>query len=635
MTSIICGCLGGAAAGEAVAAMFAVHAGDGRADEAHWTDGAVALGVRSTSVPDSSLRMHQESGVAVAAAARLDDREGLCDLLNIRHAERPGLADADLVLRAYMRWGRLCPERLLGDFAFAVWDSRRRTLFCARDPIGVRPFYYARMPTVFVFGGTVDAVVAAPGVPDALDEVGVAAFLTRSAMLGTRGINRTRTLFKAVRKLPPGHALTVKVGTEDASAVLGRIRTKLERHWRPEQAPLARPAADEDYAEQFLELYERAVRDRLHGPDPVGVHLSGGLDSSSIAALAARALRREGRPPPLAFSWLPVPGRTPPDERHASEYDLIHDLCAREGLQVHHRSPSPEDVAAVLQRDGAYPGVQIHINEEAVQRCAAAQGVRVLLSGWGGDEGISFNGRGYNAYLLLSGRWRTLHAICRAQGGSPLRFLADVLAPLLHPRLPFHLLRRRPLWGPRSHRALERRRWLINPAFARRVRPPPHRFFRQVSLRRTQLRIMQDGRLDDRIEGWAASGLRHGVEYRYPLLDRRVLEFALGLPPDQYRRGPWSRWLMRYALSLPGGAVLPDGICWNRSKSDPIRYESTMDAFAESLPIVRRRIEALAGMPSRARYVDLPRLLTRLDADRFRSKRHFAAISNALMLLDF
>ena len=71
------------------------------------------------------------------------------------------------------------------------------------------------------------------------------------------------------------------------------------------------------------------------------------------------------------------------------------------------------------------------------------------------------------------------------------------------------------------------------------------------------------------------------------------------------------------------------------SKSDPIRYDSAMDAFAESLPIVRRRIEALAEMPSRARYVDLPRLLARLDADSFRSKRHFAAISNALMLLDF
>ena len=615
--------------------MLAAHAGHGRVGVAHWADCGVALGVRSAVAPEASLRMHRDSGLVVAAAARLDDREGLCGLLNIHRAEQSGLTDADLILRAYMRWGRLCPDRLLGDFAFAVWDRRRRELFCVRDPVGVQPLYHAQTPTGLVFASTVAAAVAAPSVPDALDEAAVAVFLTRSAMWKARTNTSTWTLFQAVRKIPPGHALTVKAEAERSRGAPKRIRTKLERHWRPEQAPRARPASDEDYARQFLEIYERAVRDRLRGADPVGVHLSGGLDSSSIAALAARALRREGRPPPLAFTWLPAPGNAPPTTEHL----LIRDLCAREGLTAFHCPPSPAGLAAVHLRDGAHPGVHVHLNEEAVARCAAARGVRVLLSGWGGDEGVSFNGRGYPAQLLFSGRWRTLHAICRAQGWSLPGFLMQVVAPLLHPRLPWHLRRRRPLWGPHSRRALERRRWLIDPAFARRAKPPSGLFFRQVVTRRTQLRIMQDGRLSHRMEGWAANGLRHGMEYRYPLLDRRVLEFALGLPSDQYWRGPWRRWLMRHALSLPdgvaGGAVLPNRLCWHQSKSDPLRYESAMNAFAESLPILRRRLEALADAPSRARYVDLPRLIARLDADNFRTKRGLAPISNALMLLDF
>ena len=639
MTTLICGCLGGAEAGDEVAAMLAAHAGHGRAGATHWADCGAAFGVRSTAAPEASLRMHRDSGLVVAAAARLDDREGLCGLLNIPRAEQSGLTDADLILRAYMRWGRLCPERLLGDFAFAVWDRRRRELFCARDPVGVQPLYYAQTPAGLVFASTVAAAVAAPSVPDALDEAAVAVFLTRSTLGDGTTNTSTWTLFQAVRRTPPGHALVVKAEAGRSPGAPGGIRKKLERHWRPEQAPRARPASDEDYARQFLEIYQRAVRDRLRGADPVGVHLSGGLDSSSIAALAARALRREGRPPPLAFTWVPAPDSAPPQQPPATEHLLVRDLCAREGLTALHCPPSPAGLVAVHLRDGAYPGVHVHLNEEAVMRCAAARGVRVLLSGWGGDEGISFNGLGYPAQLLFSGRWRTLHAICAAQGWNLPGFLMEVVAPLLHPRLPFHLQRRHPLWGPHSHRARERRRWFIDPAFARRAKPPPRRFFRPVGTRRTQLLFMQSGSLSERMEGWAENGLRHGMEYRYPLLDRRVLEFALGLPSDQYWRGRWRRWLMRYALSLPdggaGGAVLPDRLCWHQSKDDPIRHKATMDAFAESLPILRRRLEALAHAPSRARYIDLPRLIARLDADGFRAKRHLAAISNALMLLDF
>ena len=606
----ICGILAPDGAGGPLAAAMAALDAYGT-DGGEWRATGVALGVRRPSVA-GALCVDAGAGLVVATDARLDDREELCGALGIPRAERAGLADGDLILRAYRRWGRDCPDHLLGDYAFAVWDAKQRVLVCARDHIGAKPLYYAVTPQRFAFASAVEAVLAVPFVDDGLDEATVAAHLTRVTLATT-----TRTFFKAVRKLPPGHTLAVGSGS--------RCTARLRRYWHPERTPRAAPAPDGVYGEQLLHLCSQAVKARLPGAGPASVHLSGGLDSSGVAVLAARELRRQGRPPPLAFSWLPARGRTSPGTAGTPEYDRVDAVCEQEKLTVFHRSPSVGDMAALLSRDVARPGVHVHLNEEVVQRRAAERGVEVLLSGWGGDEGVSFDGRGRNAHLLLSGRWGRLLASSRERGANPLKFLAGVALPLVHPRLPGDLGRL--LRG----QELLHRRWLIDPAFARRVEPLPEPVPRFVGVRRTQLWLLQAGHLAERIEGWAAGGVRHGIEYRYPLLDRRLLEFALGLPPEQFRHGGWSRWLMRRALA----PMLPAEVCWHPGKTDPARVGAFVAAFVGALPVVRRTLEARAEPPSRARYIDMPRLLERLDAERFRAEPHVAPIRAALQLLDF
>lgn len=581
-----------------------------------WAGDGVGLGFRQT--PGAfgvGLHFDREAGLALAAHVRLDDPEGLAAALGLSCAERASLTDGDLVLHSYRRWGTDAPSHLMGDYAFALWDARRRTLFCARDHIGVQPFYYALTAKGFVFAGAMEAVLAAPGVSGELDEAIVVTYLTRVYLRET-----SRTLFKEVRKLPPGHSLTVLGEPADTPPVV-----RLQRHWHPQNAPPVRRAGTADYAAEFLALYEQAVKARLRTPGPVGAHLSGGLDSSSIAVLAARELRRQGRPPPLAFSWLPNIEAAQPNEGLAPEYALINAVCAQEGLQVRHCSLSVDDIVALLRRDGALPGVHVHPNEEAVQRCAAEQGVRVLLSGWGGDEGVSFNGRGHHAQLLLRGRWRRLAAAARSRGRNPLGFAAAVALPLLSPRL-LNDLRRRFRYGEPW-----RRRWLANPALLRRHKIKPRSFRRLVGMRRTQLVRLQDGALSERIEGWAASGARRGIEYRYPLLDHRLVEFALGLPPEQFLCGKWSRYLMRHALQ----GVLPAQVCWNPSKDDPARVKALMDAFTYALPVVRRQLQAHDAPLSRAHYLDMPLLLERTDAAWFRAKPLLSPILRALQFLDF
>ena len=599
------------------------------ADAAAWTEPAgereaaapaVALGGRWT--PDTeerrsgaSLRIDRGTGVAVVADARLDDRGALCDALGVPRAERAGLDDRDLIARAWARWGRECPDYLLGDYAFAVWDRRARILFCARDHIGARPFYYARTAHGFAFASAVEAVLAAPGVDDRLDEGTVATYLMRRNLL-----TNTRTFFERVRKLPPGHALTVA----------GTAPPRLHRYWRPERVRRVRRASDDAYAEEFLDLCARAVRDRLRGPDPVGTHLSGGLDSSILTVLAARELRRAGRPPPLAYTWLP-PHDLQPAAAEAPEYGVMDAVCARERLRLfHHYEHTLEDSLAMFRRDGVYPGQRFSVREASLQLQAAEHGVRVLLSGWGGDEGVSFNGRGLYAHLLFGGRWLRLAAECRARGEGVWPALAETVQALRPQRLArLARLARRLRWslgGARPPRCS-----FIAPEFARQ-RSRWHLPRRaSVGVRRTQLRLLQDGHLVRFMELCAASGARHGLVHRYPLLDRRLLEFALGLPPEQFRRGGRSRWLMRYA----GQSLLPPELCWRLAKDDAHLFDvpSSDPIQEELLSAFRRALEAGAASPARTRYVDMPRLLASLEAGPAASRLEGRLRENALSLL--
>ena len=614
----ICGTWGGA---EALPALLAALADCGATQRA-WTHGEPALGLGCRSAQRGAgtapLHVDEAAGLALVADARLDDRDALCETLGVSPARRTLVTDVELIGLAWRCWGEDCPRRLLGDYAFALWDGRRRILFCARDHIGARPFYYAAPRHGFVFASTVEAVLAAPDVSRQWNEDAVAMFL------GSSAASDAQTFFRAVRKLPPGHSLAVEhaAGCETGETASPRLR--IERYWRPEHIPLAPAASDDVYAEQLLELLRQAVRDRLrgYGPGEVGAHLSGGLDSSSVAVLLARQLRDWGRPPPPAFTWLPSLGGAPPKPEHAAEYALVDAVCQQEGLSPRYGVPSVRDVLDVLRQDGALPGVHVHINEAIVQRHAVDAGVRLLLSGWGGDECVSFNGQGHWQHLLLHGQWRRLAAECRAQESTALRFLANVMAPLLHPDLRWTLRRL-------SGRGRPPRRWLVAPALARRTGSLPRSSFRAVGVRSTQLHRLRAGHLGARMEGWAAGGARHGLEYAYPLLDRRLLEFALGLPPEQFRRGKWGRWLFRHATRT----VLPPAVRWNTSKVDPARSEPLIDALVEAFPTIRGLLAARS--PSRAHYVDMPRLLERLDAASFRARPEPGPIMRALQFLDF
>ena len=182
-----------------------------------WLDGPVGLGHRMLHATPESLQqklpLAGDTGeVVVTADARLDNRAELMSALGLAHRAADGVSDGELVLRAWERWGEECPARLLGDFAFALWDARRRVLFCARDPAGVKPLYYHLGSRLVAVASETKALLAIPDVPRRLDEISIAACLVPGLD------DRVATFYEGILRLPAGHCLTVTAGGGTARA---------------------------------------------------------------------------------------------------------------------------------------------------------------------------------------------------------------------------------------------------------------------------------------------------------------------------------------------------------------------------------------------------------------------------------
>jgi asparagine synthase (glutamine-hydrolysing) len=215
-----------------------------------------------------------DASCVIAFDGRLDDRASLVQrLANGLHADET--TDVELVAAAYARWGTSSPRYLFGDFAFCVWDVRRRTLFAARDHFGVKPLFFSRIGHALVVSNALRAIRRHPRIPDRLDDQTVGDLL-----LFGLGMDPSRTSFAGVSRLPPAHVLTCRADD---------VTPRIERYWALEIEEASPDRNIDEAADEFGSVFRGAVRDRLRG-GPIGIFMSGGLDSSSIAVTAAGEL---------------------------------------------------------------------------------------------------------------------------------------------------------------------------------------------------------------------------------------------------------------------------------------------------------------------------------------------------------
>lgn len=483
-----------------------------------WFEGAVGLGQHMLHVTPESHFDHQPyvwDEAVIVADARIDNRKELCDLFQLSVEERLTTPDSHLILRSYRRWKEKCTSKLLGDYTFVVWDTRERQLFCARDHIGTRPLYYYYSSNVLIVATDLRALQAFSDIHYELDVREVATYLRWPL------VTKRKTFFKQFHILEPRHQLTV-----------GKENLAYHSHWFPENVPDVKYKRISEYKDHLRWLVESSVEARTNTPYPVAAHVSGGLDSSSVAAIANRQLRKKGRSLRALYTWTPSVSESYPFVEN-DERLRIDALSEQEQVPVSYGTATGRHFREFLARDVALEGTSDLYEELPLLEHAGKQGIRVIVSGWGGDEAATYVGRGYLPYLLKTGRLIKLGRIIHKSVG--IRKLRKAFSFLFHnafvPLLPNSLYSH---FDPYSHMVdLDQ---FISPAldtkYISNLRRPIE-YWRELSdPRQIQIRGLTNGHLANRMAAWSVWSSVHSVVHTYPMTDRRILEFVLGLPRD-------------------------------------------------------------------------------------------------------
>jgi asparagine synthase (glutamine-hydrolysing) len=512
----------------------------------YWTDRSIALGHRNLrTTPQSAYETQplpdETNTLCLALDGRVDNREELRDSLGRKGLTFRTDTDAELVLRAYECWGQACPEYILGDFAFVIWDGRVRQIFCARDPMGCKPLYYYQDERVFICASAFPPFFAHPAVRQECNEGMVGEYLANAVT------SHEETLFQNIRRLPPACTLTVAPQ---------RLRTA--RFWRADSFLESRRQRNDAYVEQFRHLFREAVRVRLRSNGPVGAELSGGLDSSSVVGMAQRLLR-EGAAADRGFETFSLIFQgLPCDER-----PYIHEVVRMWGLTSNMLPPEPMDQAGMVRQIRQhldFPDYPNHAMSDPLYRLANEKGIRVILTGLGGDDWL---GEGFPPYadLLRQGKLRACLRAFRKDSDEPLSIFKGLLATFL-PK-PVH----------RAYQAIFHRgripSW-VDPGFARRVRladrlgnEPEAPKFSSYAQRDILLAAL-DGERAHAYDMTERSSSGFGFESRHPFNDRRFVEFALALPNDQRYHGDQVKVVLRHALA----GVLPERVRQRHTKAE-------------------------------------------------------------------
>ncbi|MGA2412268.1 MAG: asparagine synthase-related protein [Candidatus Binataceae bacterium] len=533
--------------------MMALIAHRGGDASGSWIDGPIALGYQQFCTTPESV--HERQPVADPSGrlhlvfdGRVDNREELAEALAARGVILRDNTDAELVLRTYECWGGETPYRILGDFCMVVWDAARRELFCARDICAVRKLYYYWDGRSFICGAELIQILADPRVPRDPDEGTLGEYMAGEVKAAGD------TLYRHIKKLPAAFALTVSA----AGLVLRRYFDLGLRQLRYRN--------DAEYAEHFAEIFREAIRCRTRVIGPYGIHLSGGLDSTSIAGMAV-AMSRGGDLAPAPFETYSMLF----DEPDTDERSYVFEAAAMLGVKANYVQPLLLDLATVegsvcrFKEYAEYPNGAIWY---PLWREARGRGIRVLIGGTGSDEWMG-GSRWFYADLLRQGHWRELWRRIQSDsrtadsGGGFSVALAYFGQRALWPLLPLAL--RKPIRRLRGQKIVPS---FIRPAFARRnalwdrLQVEPHLPGSTFS---------QHAFYDSFVSGWTMHGREgsdrsaavFGVEERYPFLDRRLIEFLMAIPDDQRVRHDERKFVMRQALR----GKIPDSIYRRQDKA--------------------------------------------------------------------
>ena len=507
-----------------------------------WQGQGAALGKCDSALLAQDRRF---PGRAAVFEGRLDNRRELATAIDGADPSLQTLSAAELSLFAYDTWGKDFADHMVGDFACAIWDGPAQRLLLARDAVGVRPLFFWQGPEAIVFATEPRGLLVHPAIPKATDEIWLARFLALLPEVGTR------SHYQDIERVPPGHVVTF-----DASGM------DLNRYWRPEELAPIRFARHSDYCDALRAIFEEAVRCRIDTSDGIGSYLSGGLDSASVTVVASKLLAERGR---KLTSFTAVPTHDFKTDEKSNRYGDEREFAALTAAACsnveHVLVPNISDtmfnaidnVSLNDDRPVLNPFHEIWLN--AIARAARERGITVLLSGQMGNMTISYDGNGLIRNLLRQGLWTHLvkaARLYRQMGAS----WTGIAYRIFGPSLPLALRRR--LLAMRGHPTFELPVFsALDMDFARQTGVAEE----AVSMEGNVENLSTDVRLNviHRVDlGLHFRGYkrRFGIDVLDPTADRRLVEYCIAIPEEQFVHNGQIKSLLKNAFR----GIIPDRV---------------------------------------------------------------------------
>ena len=497
------------------------------------------------------------------AKARLDNRDELLHVLEIHREQRKTICDTLLVFKAYEKWGDACVRKLAGDWSFAVFDIQQKKLFTARDHYGITALYYCETPNYFAFSGSKKMLLDLPGLSHETNSIQLA-----QIMIGWHGF-ADQTIYKKIMLLPPacfGHY-------ENGNFIV-------QQYWDITETKNTRYKKDEEYVEAFREKFANAVKNRLRSVTPVGIMLSSGVDSSSVAAIASQELLTN-RKELFAYTAAPLftdqkklmPFQVGDESMLAQEFvrgfsNIKHNIVHSEEINL------PESI--LLSLDIFNTPIRNIGNMFwifSIMQKAKVNGMGTMLTGQGGNTTISAPPGGYYREFIRKGYRQWI------KRNIPDKLLVSILK-----------------WKRKYKIDIDGT--YINKNFASEIEimrlVKKHGYHPGLFNSSSLKKIIKDRITFSNAQGdwfYDELGVFYGIDIYDPTYDFKLLEYCYSIPPEQFIRFGSDRYMIRRAMK----GVLPEEILFSRMKG--IQASDLFTRMKMDLPKFSCMLEEIKNHP--------------------------------------
>jgi len=559
-------------------------------------DEKVGLGTRRLKIIDLSSAGHmpmavksQKDNVWITYNGEIYNFLELKNDLEKKGYKFKSKTDTEVILNSYLEYGPDCVKTFNGMFAFAIWDETKRMLFCARDHLGIKPFYYASIAGTFYFGSEIKAILANPDIKKELNEEGLSYYLTFSCLPSPQ------TMFSGIKKLAPAHYLIIKPNVE--------IEEK--EYWNPVKKT-SEIKSEEFYISEVRRLLRDSIKLQMVSDVPFGCFLSGGIDSSTNAALMTEALNKPVETFSVGSAMF---------EKY-NEFQYSRQMAKFLGAKTHEILIGEKHMEEFLSKFAYYSddlnGDQVCLPLYFLAKLTRESGVIVIQIGEGSDEIFA----GYDTYLqavnLYESWWKWLEKFPQ----SFKKFSFNVSKILKHPyfdfskgylqRLAFH---QEPFWGIAVAFSDYQKEFLLLPEFKKRISlettyaavknyydelkyiDNQADFLKKITYleikhRLPELLLMRADKMT----------MAHSVESRVPFLDKRLVELALQMPENIKLKNNTTKYILKKAVE----GIIPDEIIWRKKQG----FATSMSEWLKpNSPISNRLIQIILSSKLKERKI--------------------------------